>query len=182
MAHIHLIRHGRASASYDVDRNPGLDEQGHLEAQTAAEAFSADRPLPLWSSPLLRCRETSVPFEALWGVSAQVEPAVAEVASPTDDLAERGEWLRQAMASQWSALEQEPQAWRAELLAKLATIETETVIVTHFMVINAVLGAAQGADDVLVARPQNGSSTLVNVTPTGFELVELGSTGRSEVL
>ena len=49
-------------------------------------------------SPLRRTRETAAALEQIWGVTAVVDDRVAEIPSPTDDLAARGAWLSPAMA------------------------------------------------------------------------------------
>src|SRR5690606_23321457 len=108
MARLHLVRHGHAAAGFAAERDPGLDDLGHAQAVQVAAALATKGPLPILVSPLLRCRETAAPLEALWGTTAVVEPDVAEVVAPTDDLTERGAWLRRAMATTWAELEPEP--------------------------------------------------------------------------
>jgi broad specificity phosphatase PhoE len=182
MARLHLVRHGHSAAAYDADRDPGLDDLGHAQAVQVAASLATRGPLPILVSPLLRCRQTAAPLEALWGVEAVVEPDVAEVASPTDDLAERGQWLRRAMATTWSELEPAPRAWRERLLSSLSRVTTDTVVVTHFIAINAVIGAATDDDRVLVARLDTGSCTVVENGPDGFVVAATGSTADTEVL
>jgi hypothetical protein len=81
---------------------PGLDEVGRAQAEAIAKELGPLGPLPLATSPLRRARETAVPLEALWGVKARVEPGVAEIPSPTEDLQARATWLRQVMRGRWS--------------------------------------------------------------------------------
>lgn len=182
MPRLHLVRHGAAAAGYSEDPDPGLDDLGRAQAVQVAAALATKGPLPILVSPLRRCRETAAPLEALWGTAAVVEEGVTEVAAPTDDLAGRGEWLRRAMAGTWSDLEPEPIAWRSRLLDTLASIPSDAVVVTHFIAINAVLGAADGDDRVLVARLDNGSITTVDVGDGGFTVVSAGPTAPTEVL
>lgn len=182
MARIHLIRHGRAAAGFDADPDPGLDDMGRVQAVQVASLLATSGPLPVLTSPLRRCRETAAPLCALWGLEPVVEPAVTEVAAPTTDLAGRAEWLRGAMAGTWAELEPGPLAWRDSLVSSVAALDVDTVVVTHFVAINAVIGAATGDDRVLVARLANGSRTLVETGPDGIVLVESGGQGDSTVL
>lgn len=182
MARLHLVRHGHAAAGFTEDRDPGLDAMGQAQAVQVAAALATKGPLPILVSPLRRCRETAAPLEALWGVTAEVEPGVAEVAAPTDDLAGRGAWLQAAMAARWPDLEPEPRAWRDRLLATLSRLTADTVVVTHFIAINAVVGAATDDDRVLVARFDNGSCTVVDNGPDGFVLASSGAVAETEVL
>jgi broad specificity phosphatase PhoE len=177
-----LVRHGRAAAGFDVDRDPGLDDAGRVEAGEVADALAPLGPRPVVTSPLRRCRETAAPLAARWGVSARVDPAVAEVAAPTDDLAARAVWLRAALAARWADLEPGPRAWRDAVLDAVRGLRHDTVVVTHFVVVNAVLGAARDVDDVLVARVANGSCTMIDVEPDGtLREVGVGAVGESEV-
>lgn len=182
MARIHLVRHGHAAARFDADRDPGLDDMGRVHAVQVAADLATKGPLPILVSPLRRCRETAEPLEALWSTTAEVDEAVAEVASPTDDLAERGVWLRRAMAGTWSELEEEPRRWRARLLDRLLAVSDDTVVVTHFIAINAVLGAANGDDRVVQASVGYGSCTVVETDGEGFDVVATGGEAPSEVL
>lgn len=182
MARLHLVRHGAAAASYTEDPDPGLDAMGHAQAVQVAAALATKGPLPILVSPMRRCRETAEPLEALWSTAARVEEGVTEVAAPSDDLAERGAWLRRAMATTWDQLEEEPRAWRARLLETLAAIDSDTVVVTHFIAINAVIGAATSDESVLCARLDNGSITTIDSGPDGFTLVSAGPTADTEVL
>lgn len=182
MTRLYLVRHGAAAASYTEDHDPGLDDLGRTQAVQVAANLATKGPLPILVSPMRRCRETAAPLEALWSATATVDPDVSEVDAPTADLSARGEWLRQAMSTAWSTLEPEPRAWRERLLARLAALTTDTVVVSHFIAINAVIGAATDDDRVLVARLDNGSCTVVDHGPDGFVLAESGATGTTEVL
>ena len=59
---LYLIRHGRASAGFAEASDPGLDEVGRTQAETAAQELASLGPLPLITSPLKRARETAVPL------------------------------------------------------------------------------------------------------------------------
>ncbi|HVJ55178.1 MAG TPA: histidine phosphatase family protein [Aliidongia sp.] len=182
MARLYLVRHGKAAAGWDADPDPGLYATGLAQAEAMAAALAPKGPLPLVTSPLRRTRETAAPLERLWRVSARIEPDVAEIPSPTADLAQRSEWLRAVMRQSWS--EQEPwlAAWRAKVLATLAAIETDTVVVSHFIAINVAVGRAMGDDRAIVFRPENASCTVLDVTDGMFRLVELGTEGASRIL
>jgi broad specificity phosphatase PhoE len=182
MARLLFVRHGAATAGFGTDRDPGLGDEGRAEAAAVADRLAPLGPLPILVSPLRRCRETARPLETRWGIEAEVEPAIAEVVAPTADLAGRAEWLRGAFGSTWAELEPEPRQWRERLLERVGSIETDTVLVTHFVVVNAVIGAATGDDRVLIERLANGSVTVIATGAGGLELVESGSSGVSEVL
>jgi broad specificity phosphatase PhoE len=146
------------------------------------DALAPLGPLPLVTSPLRRTRETILPLERRWNSSARIEPDVAEIPSPVADLAERGAWLRGVMSRRWTELDPWLGAWRNKLVAALAAIETDTVVVSHFIAINAALGHALGDDRVILFRPENCSCTVLDITKADFRLVERGAEGVTRVL
>lgn len=185
MARLYLIRHGQAAAGYGSDRDPGLSDDGRSQAEAVVPTLTellGGQVLPIRSSPLRRCQQTAAPLAAHWGVPVEVDPLIAEVAAPSDDLAERSIWLRKALAGTWSELEPQPVAWRARLLDHLRSATDDAVLFTHFVVVNAVIGAARGEDSVMVEPVTYTSVTVVDVTDGVLHLVRAGSIAETEVL
>jgi broad specificity phosphatase PhoE len=181
VAVIRLVRHGHAAAGFDADHDPGLDDLGRSQAAAMAAGLGPLGPLPVVVSPLRRTRETAAALEATWGVTATVDERVAEIPSPTHDLAERAAWLRRAMAGTWTELGPELVAWRDALVDAVAGQDQDVVVVTHFVAINVVLGAIRGLDRLVVAPVDNCSVTTVTTDGGRLDLVEVGSTAVTEV-
>jgi len=173
---IHLVRHGRAAAGWDTAVDPPLDAVGRQQAKAMAALLAPLGPLPLVSSPLLRCRQTAAALEQVWGSSARVEPDVAEIPSPEGvAMGGRVDWLRAAMAGTWTELGLRYTAYRDAVVAAVAALATETVVCSHFVAINAVIGAALGDDRLLIVSIDNCSVTVVEVDDGGqVRLVEGG--------
>jgi broad specificity phosphatase PhoE len=178
MATIRLVRHGRATGGWDADVEPGLDELGAAQAAALVgrlEPLAAPRPPRLVTSPMRRCRETAAPLAAHWGVAAEVEPLVTEIPSPDGhDLGDRVPWLRRAMAGTWSALGPRYTAYRDSVAAYVAALAEDTVITSHFVAINAVIGACTGDDRLVIHSLDNTSVTVVETSATGMRLVSAG--------
>jgi broad specificity phosphatase PhoE len=172
VARLHLVRHGRAAAGWDADPDPGLDDFGRAQAETVARRLAPLGPLPIVCSPLRRTRETAEPLAGAWATSPRVDPRVGEIPSPTEDLLERGAWLQRALAGTWSDLGPTYLAWRADLLAALADLAEETVVVTHFVAINVVLGAALADDRLVVRSVANTSVTVVELDGSRIRLLD----------
>jgi len=170
-----LVRHGRAAAGWDTDPDPGLDDVGRAQAVAVAAALAPAGPLPILTSPLRRCRETAAPLAAAWDVEPVVEPAVAEIPSPEGvPMGERVAWLRAAMTGTWRALGQRYAAWRDGVVSHLVGLTTDTVVVSHFIAINAAIGTAVGDDRVLITSLDNASRTVFDVVDGRLVLVESG--------
>jgi broad specificity phosphatase PhoE len=181
VGHVALVRHGKAAAGWSDDLDPGLDDFGRQQAEAMADRMHLFGPLPLYSSPLRRCYETAEVLGDRWGVEPIVAPEVGEVESPTADLAERGEWLKGFMRSTWADQPEELHAWRRRVVDFVRSLDGDAVVVSHFIAINAVVGAATGDDRIISFAPDNCSVTEVKVDGGTLEVIELGGTGRTHV-
>jgi broad specificity phosphatase PhoE len=182
MPRLYLVRHGRAAATFAEAADPGLDALGHSQAEAVAEQLAQIDPIALLSSPLKRTRETSEPLARRWQRPVPIEPAVAEIPSPSGlGLAERAEWLRGFMGGSWRDASRELAQWREEAIAALAAIKDDTVIFTHFILINVAAGAAEGDDRVILFRPDNCSVTILDVDNGRLALVERGREAETKV-
>ena len=173
---IYLVRHGQPLARYDQDHDPGLDDVGRAQAEAVATELAPLGPLPVVTSPLRRTRETALPLEREWRVTASVEPAVGEISAPSDDLAERSAWLLEILRGRrrWSELDDARRQWRDGVVHALLSLDADTVVVTHYIAINAAVGVATGDDHVVNFRPDNCSRTLLESDGRSLRLIELG--------
>ena len=184
MIDIWLVRHGEASAGWDVSPDPGLSALGTAQARQAGDHLLSLVPdsVSIVSSPLLRAQETATPFAQHMGLSVTLDAAFRELPSPVP-LAERHAWLKTFMHQSW--LEQLPEqwAWRERIIEALGVLQTPTVIFTHFMVINAVLAHVSQKTATVQALPANGSVHHFQLSETGeLGLASLGEQLSSDVL
>jgi len=108
------------------------------------------------------------------------DAAFREIPAPVP-LSQRQAWLRWVMRQQWGGQEPGLVAWRDTLLERLLSLEDSTVIFTHFLVINAVVGQVLGREETLWFWPDNGSITHLRRMETHLELVHQGAEMRSTV-
>jgi broad specificity phosphatase PhoE len=176
MPRLVLVRHGRATGGWDDDPDPGLDDLGRSQAAGVASRLSTGSPVALWSSPLRRCRETAAPLAERWSASVAIEPRVAELPSPPGvPLNDRVGWLKTACQGTWTMLGPLYEAYRADVVAALIAQTSDAVIFSHFIAINAVIGAATGDDRVVIASLDNTSCTIFETDGTTLRLVDIGS-------
>ncbi len=182
MARIYLVRHGQAAAGFDADHDPGLNELGHDQAQAVCQKLGQKDPMGVISSPLRRCRETAQPLCDFWKVTPRIVSEVAEIPSPTDDLTNRTEWLRSIMPGTWGDVDDPTLAdWREQAIGAVATLTQDTVVFSHFIAINVIVGHMQNDDRMVVFRPDNCSVTVVDVRNGNIDLVELGAEASTHV-
>ena len=174
MTKIYLVRHGKAAASWAEDFDPGLDSLGKAQAKATAKALAHLGPLHLIASPLLRAQETAKSLAEIWGCTTRIDERVGEIPSPTTDLAGRAQWLHELMGESWSNLGEDLHAWRQDVLDALLGLDGDSVVFTHFIAINVVVGAATGDDRVVCFWPDNGSITTVEADGSRLRLIERG--------
>jgi broad specificity phosphatase PhoE len=170
-----LVRHGDAAAGWSEHADPGLSDLGHAQAREMAATLAPLGPLPVWVSPMRRCRETAAPLAEQWGVDVVVEPRVGEIEAPDHDVATRGPWLHDVLGKTWPELPAAQQAWRDGVLASLLGLAQPCVVVTHFVAINAAIGAATADDRVVCHRVGNCSTITFDTNGTSLTLVSLSA-------
>jgi broad specificity phosphatase PhoE len=78
------------------------------------------------------------------------------------------------MLATWAALGEPYTTFRDRAVARIRALERDTVVFSHFVAINAVIGACLGDDRLVIRRLDNCSITVVDVGTAGLELVEGG--------
>ena len=168
---IYLVRHAKTAESWQTAIDAPLSETGHHQADAAARNLASLGPLPLWSSPLQRARQTAAPLADLWRTDVHIEPRITEIPAPSTDPKMRGEWLMHTLTAKWSAMEPELKAWRDSVLGALSEVTEDTVMVTHYVVVNAVVGEATGDDRVICCHPDNTDTTVIERIGDRFNVV-----------
>lgn len=189
MALLYLVRHGRAAAGWDTAVDPPLDEQGRAQASATAlrldkllvEAGRRSDEVDVVTSPLLRCRETAEAFTVVTGRTARLETRITEIPSPAGvPVADRITWLRRVMQGTWDELiggEGDVYGtFHDELIDWARSVRGDTVAFSHFVAINAVIGAAIDDDRLVIRSLDNASVTTIEVSGSGsLALLEGGN-------
>ena len=175
MAIVRLVRHGRAAAGWDTDPDPGLDELGIEQAQTVGEDLRRAEAAVVLTSPMRRCIETSAYYAGPAGVDVIVDAAVTEIPAPLGvEMAGRADWLRRVMVGKWSELDERYATYRNSVVERVRKCHDGTIVFSHFVAINAVIGAALGDDRLVIRRLGNCSVTTMEVIDGEISLIEGG--------
>ncbi len=175
MPDIFLVRHGEAAASWGQSRDPGLSELGIQQAERTAQELQnlVGETVKLISSPLARARETARPMAERLFADVEINEAFREIPAPVP-LPDRQPWLRQFMRQNWSEQPEELWAWRERAVNQVKQCTDTTLVFTHFLVINAIVGQVLGRDETLCFWPDNASITHLRSRGDALELVALG--------
>lgn len=181
MPRIHLIRHGRAAASFGEALDPGLDDLGRAQAEAVAARWTGRPAVALAASPLRRTQETAAPLAETWAVAPRIEPRIAEIPSPGLAVAERAAWLARVMQGEWTSQPAVLRTWRDEVVQALLEMHADTVAFTHFIAINAAASVAMDDDRVIVFRPDYCSETVLEHDGRRLRVVELGAEAETRI-
>jgi broad specificity phosphatase PhoE len=86
------------------------------------------------------------------------------------------------LAGRWSDLHDALRGWRRGVVDALVATRDDTVVVTHFVAINAAVGTATGDDRLVCFRPDNCSVTVLDHDGDALGVVELGAERGTAVL
>jgi len=194
VASVYLARHGRTAYNHEGrfqgQRAIPLDDVGRAEAAALAERASTYGFRALWSSPLLRARETAEILSRRLGLDPIEDPRLMET--------DAGEWTDrsfaeiQALAPERFAAfvsadpgfafpggesfaEQEDRVGAA--LREIQAGELPAVVVCHGMVIRAALMVR--ADERIGRFQRVPNAALVPLDPSAEELAQTGGGGEA---
>ena len=173
---IYLIRHGEANAAWDEDPDPGLSEKGKLQSEELKKDLTHDlsSSFDAISSPLLRAQETAKPLKESLGFDLNINDTFAEIPSPGVPLSERRDWLRGIFNAKVTELEEPQFLWRNSIIESLKMLKNDTIIFSHFMVINCVVGWIKNSEKFVSFHPDNCSITKIRKEKDEFKILTTG--------
>lgn len=188
MARVYMIRHGSPASTWGDAHtsDPGLDDNGHAQAEAASKALLAlpQPPKLVISSPLARCRETAAPFARAIATTARIEARVAEIPTPAAIAqADRPAWLRNAFTQNWPDIEGDINyaTWRDQVAAAVAA-SADTAVFSHFVAINAAVSAATNDQRVLCFQPGHCSITVFETDGHKLTLIQRGAEAQTKIV
>ena len=195
MIKIYLVRHGEASEGW-TSQDPPLSELGKLQAKSLMTFVNSifyensTNNTNAISSPLNRCKETAFLALEKKYLEIAINDNFRELPSPTIDLEKRVNWLRRILPLTWSELLKEKETmesgvnftqWRENIMSNIYSLKKDTIIFTHFVVINAVIGEILKSDKIVNFQPANCSITEISKKNDKLKIVKLGKSLESKV-
>lgn len=184
-----MVRHGQADAAWHEDPNPGLSALGLQQAHQAAQQLQSidnvyiNVNVNIISSPLLRCQQTAQPFANAKNTLISIHPQVSEIPTPSNIAFEqRGPWLQQAMAGTWQQLGQQFVDYKNNIGNFVKSLNHDTVVFSHFIAINALIGFVTNNDNLMIAQLDNCSITTFHLDLNNhLTLVDTGNQAATTV-
>jgi len=195
MIKIYLVRHGEATEGW-TSQDPPLSELGKSQSQSLMTVMdsvvdeSSIKNTNFLSSPLKRCKETAILALEKKYLEIVINDNFSELPSPTLDLEKRVNWLRRILPLTWSELLKDTETidsgvnfnqWKKNIMSNIYSLKKDTIIFTHFVVINTVIGEILKSDKIINFQPANCSITEISKINDKLKIVKLGKSLESKV-
>ena len=195
MIKIYLVRHGEASEGW-TSQDPPLSDSGKLQAKSLINFVksifneSSTNNINAISSPLNRCKETASLALEKKHLEIAINDNFRELPSPTLDLEKRVDWLRRVLPLTWPELLKDKETmesgvnftqWKENIMSNIYSLKKDTIIFTHFVVINTVIGEILKSDKIINFQPSNCSITEIIKKNDNLKIVKLGKSLESKV-
>ena len=167
-----LVRHGEASESWGNHPDPDLSELGIKQSASLinnAMLKSLDS-YNFVSSPKSRAKMTAEPLIKKFNKELIINNAYSEIPSDDIDNSQKKAWLTDIMNTKIRDLPDSVVNWRNNIINNSLNISHNTIVFTHFMVINALVGSLLKNNSLMYFFPN-----YVSVTKITFENKEVKS-------
>ena len=104
-----------------------------------------------------------------------------EIPSPGRDMSERHSWWREMFSKDVDRFEKPQADWRDKIINVTHSFESPTLIFSHFMVINVLVGYLQKSKKIVTFYPDNCSVTKMSLNHGILSLEEIGNNQESVV-
>lgn len=158
-----LIRHGEASQAWGDNLDPDLSIKGMKQSEllTQNNKLQSLKDFTFISSPKSRALMTAAPLVNIYKKDLIIDPIFSEIPSDDIELADKRNWLTDIMKMDINSLPTMVSNWRDEMLSKALTLNKDSIIFTHFMVINSIIGKLVGNPTLLYFYPDYTSITKI---------------------
>ena len=180
MSEINLlfVRHGEAAESWGNHPDPYLSELGIKQSASLinnAMLKSLDT-YNFVSSPKSRAKMTAEPLIKKFNKELIINNAFSEI--PSDDInnSQKRAWLTEVMNIEIRDLPDSVLNWRDSIIENSLNVSYNTIVFTHFMVINALVGSLLKKNALMFFYPN-----YVSITKITFENKEVKSISLGDV-
>ena len=185
MSEINLIfiRHGEAASSWVSHEDPGLSEKGleQSEAILHREDLQNLKNYKFISSPRKRAIETSRPLVKKFNKKIVIDETFNEIPSSDVDNNKKRQWLEKIVKMKKSDLPKNILDWQQKIYESVLESQGNTVIFSHFMVINSVISNILKSDTILYFYPDNTSVTKIFLLNGRIKSFQIGDNKKTHV-
>jgi len=191
MIRIFLVRHGEATEGW-TSKDPHLSSLGQSQAHSLMPFINKIdiNNIDIISSPLVRCKETANFALGKNKKEIEINDIFRELPSPISNLEERVKWLRRVLPLTWPELLNDEVVlasginffeWKEKIISKIYSLKNNTIIFTHFVVINSIIGKILNSEKIVNFQPANCSVTEIKLSKNELRIVKLGQNLETKI-
>jgi|TARA_B100001093_G_scaffold243672_1_gene233432 broad specificity phosphatase PhoE len=160
-----FVRHGEAASAWQNHENPGLSKAGLLQAKNLIKHnnFLDLKDFTFMSSPKSRAIETAQPLANKFNKEIVIEDAFIEIPSHDIPLDKKKTWLEEIIKMDKDELPKNIKSWRENIFIKLKDIKNDSIIFTHFMVLNSLISELTSSKSIFCFYPDYTSIVEINM-------------------
>ena len=160
-----FIRHGEAANAWGTHKDPGLSSLGYKQAESILENDELQRlnEFDFISSPKARAIETAKPLANKFQKKISIDETFNEI--PSKDIADniKQDWLKRIITMDKKTLPREIKRWDEKIYKRVISLQKNSIIFCHFMVINSILSNITRSNTILYFHPDYVSITKIFV-------------------
>lgn len=171
-----LVRHGEAAENWGTHPDPGLSDRG-IQQSTSLLDNNMVKTLDSFtfvSSPKLRARMTAEPLIKKFNKKLIIDDTYSEIPSTNIENSKKKAWLKDIMNSDIKDLPKFVEIWRNKIINHTVSIHQDTIIFTHFMVVNALLSSLLNKKQIMCFYPDYVSISKVTFNNDEVKSITIG--------
>ena len=159
-------RHCEDESSFGTHPDPALSKNGveqslklihHGQLQSLEDFIFI-------SSPKLRAIETAKPIANKFNKEIKIDKTFIEIPSENIETDQKQNWLKQLVQKEKKQLPSNIKLWEKNIYEKIKSFHQNTIIFSHFMVINSILSTLSNKNNLLYFYPGYCSITkIINI-------------------
>ena len=160
-----FVRHGEAASAYGDHEDPGLSKKGLSQSNDLLRNNKLQNleEYTFISSPKLRAIETAGPLARKFNKEILIDDIFIEIPSKDIQINKKQQWLKQLVDTKIKDLPENVKLWVNNILKRTSGIREHSIIFTHFMVMNALLGQLTKSEKLLCFYPDYTSILEIEV-------------------
>ena len=165
-----FIRHAEASNSWGNHPDPGLSDNGKNQSKeliSHPELIELD-DYSFISSPKLRAIETAKPLAEKFKKELIIENIFTEIPSLNIEPDKKQEWLKNILQMNKNDLPENITKWKDNIISKTKAFSQDSLVFTHFIVINALLSELNSETKLLYFYPDYTSIVKITIEDGEF--------------
>ena len=178
-----LVRHGEASASWSEDLDPGLSIDGINQAKKLCEDESLKNlhNFKFISSPRERAQVTSSFLSSKLNKVIEINDVFDEIPAKGVLLEDKMEWLKSIASMPIKDLPISVQKWNEKIIDTILSINQDSIIFTHFMVMNAVVAYAKQFSKLVNISPDYTSTIKITAKDSQIISLKVGNQKKTKI-